>query len=81
MAGKASKPKHVDPEDESQEVSEPGEGHGRQLSADQHPVSTAEAVRAALDTGMKSSEEGFDFIRKNYGIEISKPYLSAIRSQ
>src|SRR4051794_4958362 len=78
MARGKKAPQHVEPEDESQsiaglEAQEPDE--------DERPkVSKTEAIRAALAEGAESPEDGTDFIRKRFGIEISKQHFSATKS-
>src|SRR3954469_25545467 len=79
MARAKKAPQHVEPEDESQsiaglEAQEPGE--------DERPkVSETDAIRAALAEGAESPEGGTDFIRKRFGIEISKSHFSGKKSQ
>jgi hypothetical protein len=43
-------------------------------------VSKAEAVRAAIDAGMETPDEGIAFVKTHYGLEITKPHFSAVKS-
>lgn len=80
MAKKVA-PKPVDPEDESRGMSEDDpetlgggqEGHG--------VISKAAAIRRALAEGIGSPEEGVDFIRKTFGLDVSRQHFSASKSQ
>jgi hypothetical protein len=38
-------------------------------------------VRAAIDSGAESLEDGVAFVKKRYGIVVTKPHFSAIKSQ
>lgn len=44
-------------------------------------MSSTDAIRAALAEGAESPDDGTDFIRKRFGIEISKSHFSATKSQ
>ena len=43
--------------------------------------SKAEAVRAAIEAGSGSPGAGVDYVQTHYGLEITKPHFSAIKSQ
>jgi hypothetical protein len=80
MARKATKAeKHVDPEDESQEVPEaqplPSAEPGKTA------VAKADAARAALAEGIESPTEAAEFIKKTFGIEVSPQHFSTIKFQ
>jgi hypothetical protein len=44
-------------------------------------VTKTAAVKAALAEGVDSPEEGVDFIRKRFGIEMGRQHFSATKSQ
>jgi membrane-associated protease RseP (regulator of RpoE activity) len=44
-------------------------------------ISKADAVRAALAEGKDSPEEGVEFIKTKYGIEMTKPTFSSYKAQ
>jgi hypothetical protein len=75
----------VEPEDESQDIAEleaqePDED--QMPEGDERPkVSKTDAIRAALAEGAESPDDGTDFIRKRFGMEISKSHFSATKSQ
>ncbi|MBA3388952.1 MAG: hypothetical protein H0U02_06250 [Rubrobacter sp.] len=83
MARAKKATQHVEPEDESQDVTEPEE----QDEAKAEPkggkasISKTDAIRAALAEGMESPEDGTGFIKSRFGIEISKQHFSATKSQ
>jgi hypothetical protein len=74
---KHSKP--VEPEDESQEV--PEEAAVPPGPQDKGSISKSESARQAIAAGLESPEEATEFIRKKFGIEMSKPHFSAVKSQ
>lgn len=43
-------------------------------------ISKTAAVRAAIDAGAESPEQGIKFVKTNYGIEISKAHFFTIKS-
>lgn len=43
-------------------------------------VSKAKAVRAAIDAGKTSPEEGIPFVKRRFGIVVSKPHFFTIKS-
>jgi hypothetical protein len=45
------------------------------------PISKSEAARQALSAGLEGPEEATDFIRREFGIEMSRPHFSAVKSQ
>ncbi|MHC5542713.1 hypothetical protein ACYOEI_31195 [Singulisphaera rosea] len=62
--------KHVESEERQEELTDVGSA-----------ISKAEAIRRALAEGLDMPEEGTEFIRKNFGLEVSKPHFSATKSQ
>lgn len=74
MAKKAAS-KHVEPEYEPQGTSE-----SELQTSPRGTVSKAEAVRAAIDAGMKSPTDGIAYAMKHFGIAVTKPHFSAIKS-
>jgi hypothetical protein len=79
MARKASKTQQVEPENETQEVTEPDEPHG-QPEAGGGKISKTEAAYRALDAGHDKPLEAVDYIRKTFGIEIGAQHFSSIKS-
>jgi hypothetical protein len=69
MARKATRAKKVEPQDANDQPPQGGEA-----------VSKAQAVRAAIDAGMRAPTEGVAFVKTRYGIDVSKPHFSAIKS-
>ncbi|WZO97976.1 hypothetical protein EP7_005028 [Isosphaeraceae bacterium EP7] len=45
------------------------------------PLSQTDAVKAALDGGYEMPGEATDYIRDQYGMEVTKAYFSAIKSK
>ena len=59
---------------------------GRQAMEDSEPdtprkMSKTDAIRAAMAEGIESPGDGVDFIRKRFGIEMSKQHFSATKSK
>ena len=88
MARKATRstPRHVEPEDESQdapeeqaelEATEPDDATETGGKA----ISKAEAIRRSLAAGHDGPQEGTAYIRREFGIEITPQHWSATRSQ
>jgi hypothetical protein len=44
-------------------------------------ISKSEAARQALAAGFEGPEEATDFIKKTFGIEMSRSHFSAVKSQ
>ncbi|QDV34879.1 hypothetical protein [Tautonia plasticadhaerens] len=87
MARKAA-PKHVEPEDESQDLPEDqAELEATEPDDQDEPVtggkaiSKAEAIRRSLAAGHDGPQEGTAYIRREFGIEITPQHWSATRSQ
>jgi hypothetical protein len=84
MARKTKVRQTIEPEDESQEAQEPEAEEPetpREAAAGRPAMSKVDAVRAALAEGVESPEEGTEFIRKRFGIEIGRQHFSATKSQ
>jgi len=86
MARAKRAPRHVEPEDESQDVAVPeeqeeAEDTAARLKGGKASISKTDAIRAALAEGMESPEDGTGFIKSRFGIEISKQHFSATKSQ
>jgi hypothetical protein len=80
MAKKAAKPRHVEPEDESQETPEPEE-KVVPPKAKREAKSKTDAVKQALAAGFEGPQEGTAYIRQEFGIEIAPQHFSAVKSQ
>jgi hypothetical protein len=70
---RTAKPQPVEPEDESQELPEPEAGGTT--------ISKAEAVRQALAQGNDSPEDGTDFLKRIYGIDMTRQMFSSYKAQ
>ena len=77
-------PQHVESEDETQDndATQGGgqEGHGF-APGSSRKMSKTDAIRAAMAEGIESPGDGVDFIRKRFGIEMSKGHFSATKSK
>lgn len=69
---KAAAPKHVEPEDQSQEELE---------ATPPESVSKVEAVRRAVAAGVETPAQGADYVMKHFGIEMDNKTFSLNRSQ
>lgn len=82
MARKASAPKHVEPEEESQDVpEEPDASEIEREPASGSTITQTEAIRRALGAGHEGPTEGTAYIRDEFGIEVSKGNFSATKSR
>lgn len=52
-----------------------------ETDADGKAVSKSAAAREAIAQGIASPEDAVAFIKQRYGIEMSKPHFSAVKSQ
>lgn len=80
--GRKARPLYVEPEDESQEIPEPEHApvavsNGRS----EKKVSKSDAVRAAIRADVGKPDEGVDFLRREFGIEMTKQQFSTLRSK
>jgi len=86
MARKKSSPgpQHIEPEDKNQDIEETQgwgqEGHGF-APGPSRKMSKTDAIRAAVAERIESPGDGVDFIRKRFGIEMSKGHFSATKSK
>jgi len=71
---KTAAPKLVEPEDESQDTEE-------ESASSSKAISKADAVREALAQGKEGPEEGTDYIRSQYGIEMTRQSFSSYKAQ
>src|SRR3954471_15918281 len=82
---KTAAPKHVEPEDESQDVEEQEEPEtGERVDepgAGGKAISKAAAVRDALEQGEESPEDGVAYIKKIHGIEMTRQSFSSYKTQ
>jgi hypothetical protein len=76
---KKSAPKHVEPEDESQEALEEFEAE-EEAETTGKAISKAAAVRDALEQGEDSPEDGTAYIKKIHGIEMTRQTFSSYMS-
>jgi hypothetical protein len=63
-----------DPEDRQRLEAEEPETSGRRMSK-------TDAIREAMAEGIESPGDGVDFIRKRFGLEMSKGHFSATKSK
>ena len=67
------------PEDEG--IVLDGAGSDEPTASEGKAVSKAEAIRRALAQGIESPEKATDFIKTQFGLEISRQHFSAAKSQ
>src|SRR4051794_14887217 len=78
-------PQHV--QSENNEATQGGgqEGHGFETHGfapgSSRKMSKTDAIRAAMAEGIESPGDGVDFIRKRFGLEMSKQHFSATKSK
>jgi hypothetical protein len=82
MARKVAKaaPKHVEPEEISQEVPEDEADGGFETHGRTSPASKSEAIRQAIAAGFDGPQEGTAYIRKEFGIEIAPSHFSSVKA-
>jgi len=80
MARKAAT-RNVEPEEESQEVPEVDTEASGGDRAGRGVPTKADAIRRALAEGIESPEEGVDFIRRTFGLDVSRQHFSASKSR
>ena len=73
-------PQHVEPEDENQDIEDMQEGDGF-APGSSRKMSKTDAIRAAVAEGIESPGDGVDFIRRRFGLEMSKQHFSATKSK
>lgn len=79
MARKRTKPQPVETEDISQEI--PEEEPEIDEPEVNGAISKVDAVRRALAEGADTPEDGTDYIRKTFGIEMTRQHFSSTKSQ
>lgn len=83
MAKKAAKPKHVEPEEESQEVPEEPEGGGQEghgFAAGESGISKAEAIRRVIADGIDNPSLGSQEIKKRFDLDVTPQHFSATKA-
>ncbi|QEH36476.1 hypothetical protein OJF2_50400 [Aquisphaera giovannonii] len=80
---KTAAPKHVEPEDESQDVEEPDteDQDDEPEASGGKGMSKAEAIRRVMADGIDNPSVGSQEIRKRFGIDVTPQHFSAARSQ
>ena len=85
---KKSAPKHVEPEEESQEI--PEEEPAAVIEPEEEDetgalpagaVSQTDAARGALDKGYEKPAEAVKYIKDTFGIDMNPQYFSAIKTR
>lgn len=78
-------PAEIEPEEVSQEIPEDEpeveEEDADEPGASRPAISKADAVREALAQGKEGPEEGTDYIRSQYGIEMPRQMFSSYKAQ
>src|SRR3954447_9138571 len=59
----------------------PADGQQAIEPSNEGAISKADAVREALSAGKESPDEGVEFIKDRFGIEISKTHFSSSKSK
>src|SRR5438067_1469146 len=84
MARKAA-PKHVEPEDESQDVEEQEEPETEEQDDETAPggkaISKAEAIRRVIADGIDNPSLGSQEIRKRFDLDVTPQHFSATKAQ
>lgn len=78
---KTAAPKHVEPEDENQDVEEPEAEETNSTSSHGKAMTKTEAIRRALAAGHEGPQDGTAYIRREFGIEVAPQHFSATKSQ
>jgi hypothetical protein len=76
-----SAPKHVEPEDASQDVPDEPAASVIEPSASGKAMSKSGAVKAAMEDGLESNEDIAGFAKSRYGLEIAATHISAEKSR
>jgi hypothetical protein len=74
-------PRLVEPEDESQDPEDRQRLEAEEPETSGRRMSKTDAIRAAMAEGIESPGDGVDFIRKRFGLEMSKGHFSATKSK
>ena len=75
-----SAPQSARPQAESKELDEQPAPEANEPDSPRK-MSKTDAIRAAMAEGIESPGDGVDFIRKNFGLEMSKQHFSATKSK
>ena len=78
---KSAAPKHVEPDDESQDVEEEPETEDDEPENGGKAISKAEAIRRVMADGIDNPSVGSQEIKKRFGIDVTPQHFSAARSQ
>jgi hypothetical protein len=80
---KSAAPKHVEPEDESQESpeEEPETEETDSTSSHGKAISKAEAIRRVIADGIDNPSVGSQEIKKRFGIDVTPQHFSATKAQ
>ena len=81
MARKSARPRRTKSEEAAAESAGPQGQGGHGFAPSGPSISKSAAVRAAVDAGAESPEDGVAFIKAHYGLEISKTHFSAAKSK
>jgi len=76
MARKQSKSQSTESEKPSLEATEAASARAKESS-----LTKADAIRAAIKAGIESPTEAEKYIRKRFGLEVSRTHFSASKSQ
>jgi hypothetical protein len=74
-------PRLVEAEDESQDPEDRQRLEAEEPETSGRRMSKTDAIRAAMAEGIESPGDGVDFIRKRFGLEMSKGHFSATKSK
>src|SRR4051794_25407601 len=76
-------PAAIEPEEASRALpdEEPDSEEDEPVAGGKPAISKADAVREALAQGKDGSEEGTDYIRSQYGIEMTRQMFSSYKTQ
>jgi hypothetical protein len=74
-------PRFVEAEDESQDPEDRQRLEAEEPETSGRRMSKTDAIRAAMAEGIESPGDGVDFIRKRFGLEMSKGHFSATKSK
>src|SRR4051812_1874734 len=77
---KTAAPKHVEPEEESQEAPEEEPEAEDEPEAGEKGLNKSQAARAAIDAGYEKPGEAVGYIKREFGIDMSPQHFSAIKS-
>jgi hypothetical protein len=76
MAHQPKKPRLADSKEPGEDSSEPVAPREKRST-----ISKADAIRAALQAGIESPTAASEYIRKRFGMDVSRTHVSAFKSQ